>query len=414
MFITLKTQRSNFKYTSISLIVCFISITLSIKAQNCVPDATGNVVCNDFNMSATLNIDARLALKHNPTLNKAIFTSRDDAKGVYVRNPDCWASNIDLSGYSVWNSSGNAGGGSGIPGPCKAGMMITPRHCIMVAHFHVYMGDSIRFVTNDNVTIRRKVISIIGLGVNTNWGTNYPDISLVTLDQDVPANIKIYKFLPANYRTYLKNDGAGLPFFYSDQEKKALVVDVARINDGSNWYTTTKPTNANRLAMFEILAGGDSGSPVGLILNGELVLVGNITGYSNSSPVEGSSLSHFANLAAGGTQPEQNLNDLIVASDGSVGINTGYKVSFYNFSTTDLQPLKNEDLNKVFATGKTLHIKMESAEPTQIQVFDLVGRMVLNTSVNQSDFHTELALSGIYIVNVLSTNGKKAYKISIR
>ena len=353
-------------------------------------------------------------MKHNSTLNKSIFTSRDDTKGVYVRNPDCWAANIDLSGYSVWNSSGNAGGGAGTPGPCKAGMMITPRHCIMAAHFHVYLGDSIRFVTNDNITIRRKVISSIGMGVNTNWSTNYPDISIVTLDQDVPSNIKVYKFLPSNYRTYLKNDGAGLPLFYSDQEKKALVVDAARINDGSNWYTTAKPTNANRLAMFETLQGGDSGSPVGLILNGELVLVGNITGYSSTSPVEGSCLSHFANLANGGTQPEQNLNDLIVASDGSAGINTGYKISLYDFIATDVQVHLSGDLNQVYSIGKTLYLKMKSTEEIQIQVYNLFGEMILNHSDNQAEYNIELPSSGIYIVTIGSSYGKKTYKILVK
>ena len=398
----------------ILLTINILLIPKSILAQSCTPDANGNVVCNDFNSSATLNIDVRLALKHNPTLNKLIFTSRDDAKGVYVRNPDCWTNTIDLTGYSVWNSSGNAGGAAGTAGPCKAGMMITPRHCIMAAHFHVYLGDSIRFVTNDNVTIRRKVISTIGMGVNTNWSTNYPDISIVTLDQDVPANIKIYKFLPANYRTYLKNDGAGLPFFYSDQEKKALVVDASRINDGTNWYATSKPTNANRLAMFETLQGGDSGSPVGLILNGELVLVGDITGYSGSIPVEGSSLSHFANLASGGIQPEQSLNDLIVASDGSAGINTDYKISLFDFTTTDVISTKIDDLNQVFALGKMLYVKMETIEKTQIQVFNLFGELMLNQTVNQYEYSIELPVSGIYIVHLNSIVGNKSYKVFLK
>jgi len=398
----------------ILLTINILLIPKSILAQSCTPDANGNVVCNDFNSSATLNIDARLALKHNPTLNKLIFTSRDDAKGVYVRNPDCWTSTIDLTGYSVWNSSGNAGGGAGTAGSCKAGMMITPRHCIMAAHFHVYLGDSIRFVTNDNVTIRRKVISTIGMGVNTNWSTNYPDISVVTLDQDVPASIKIYKFLPANYRTYLKNDGAGLPLFYSDQEKKALVVDASRINDGTNWYATSKPTNANRLAMFETLQGGDSGSPVGLILNGELVLVGDITGYSGSIPVEGSSLSHFANLASGGIQPEQSLNDLIVASDGSAGINTGYKISLFNFTTTDVQPVQTEEIHQVFVIGKMLYVKMKTIEKSQIQVFNLFGELILNQSIHQAEYNTELPGSGIYIVTISTNDGKKSFKTLVK
>ena len=409
-----KTTFSPISFYFILLTISILLVPKFILAQTCTPDANGNVVCNDFNSSATLNIDARLALKHNPTLNKPIFTLRDDTKGVYVRNPDCWAANIDLSGYSVWNSSGNAGGGAGTAGSCKAGMMITPRHCIMAAHFHVYLGDSIRFVTNDNVTIRRKVISTIGLGVNTNWSTNYPDISVVTLDQDVPASIKIYKFLPANYRTYLKNDGAGLPLFYSDQEKKALVVDASRINDGTNWYATSKPTNANRLAMFETLQGGDSGSPVGLILNGELVLVGDITGYSGSIPVEGSSLSHFANLASGGIQPEQSLNDLIVASDGSAGINTGYKISLFNFTTTDVQPVQTEEIHQVFVIGKMLYVKMKTIEKSQIQVFNLFGELILNQSIHQAEYNTELPGSGIYIVTISTNDGKKSFKTLVK
>jgi hypothetical protein len=332
------------------------------------------VFATDFNVNAKDNIDSRIATKH-AAVNKPIFSLQNHINGIYTRNTNCWAADMDLTCASPWNSRG---------GNKQAGTLITPRHCILVAHYNLKAGDSIRFVTNDNITIRRKIIAH---KVNTDWFTNVPDMEVITLDEDLPASITPCQFLPSNYKSYIANDGDGLPVLYTDQEEKALVADIWSINSNKS-FDLQVPIISNRSALNEAVITGDSGNPIFLILNGKPVIIGCFT---YGGPGSGNALTHYANLPNGGAQPEQSINDLIVATDAITGANTGYKISFFDFTTTSVPESKNSISAKVFVNGRTLNVKFEKDKKDfKVQIFNIMGEEILNTSTTNQTFTTEL------------------------
>ncbi len=337
-----------------------------------------NAVCTDFNLIAAQSVDSRIATQHDPAVNKLLYSVQNHAQGLYTRSANCWAADLDLTCASPWNSNSD-----GVNK--RAGTLITPRHVLMAAHFPLSTGDRIRFVTKDNVTIERTIIANL-----VNSGASYKrDLQMALLDSDVPGSISVCQFLPSNYATYLSNDGAGLPALYLDQEEKALVADVWGTkyyfagSDDYRYYLQV-PTLPYRLAMNETIIGGDSGNPVFLILNGKPVLLGMFTfGYAGS----GSSLTNISNLPNGGTGLDRNLNDLILATDALAELNTGYKISFFDFNPVatkvdDLVP----ELDIVSAVGRNLSVKQRSNTEMEISVFDLCGREIMKQSASSSHF----------------------------
>lgn len=352
----------------------------------------------DFNKNAADNIDQRILLKHDPAVNKLVYSTQNHSNANYIRSQNCWAADLDLTCASPWNS--NSVGK-------KAGTLITPRHVIQAAHYHLVVGDSIRFITNDNVVIRRKVIS---MKVNTDFSTNVPDICMLTLDSDVPPSIKPCTFLPANYSDYLSDNAYGLPVLFFDQEEKALVADIQVLNDLTFFrYYLKYPTNSNRLSLNETVISGDSGNPIFLVLNNQLVLIGVFTWGGAGS---GNSLVHYANLNDGGTKPQQNLNDLIKECDAAVGINTGYKVSLFDFeSTTALnEVIGNSSDMLVQCIGKEVIVR-NMDKPSQIEVFDMSGHKIFSQNVSSNDFKFQLPSKGLYIVRIENETSRKIQKV---
>ncbi|MDD2797811.1 MAG: T9SS type A sorting domain-containing protein [Bacteroidales bacterium] len=378
----------------ISLLI-IASTTFSIYAQDCTPDANGNVTCNDFNANAMLNIDLRIENKHNASANMPIFTTQNHYGGKYVRNTNCWAYNLDLTCASPWNSKGIN---------LRAGTLITPRHAILAAHYNIQTGDSIRFITKDNQIVRRKVIAF---SVNTDYNITFPDIEVVTLDYDVPPTISPCQLLPSNAKDYLANDGAGLPGFFLDQDEKAIVADVKYLGlKQSENFEFQVPTKANRVSLYEPVAMGDSGDPVFVVLNGNPVLVGVITSYGPW----GYSLNYFSNLPSGNAQPYQRIDDLIKATDLKAGINTGYKVSFFDFSATAI-PTAKENKDRIFVLNRELNVNLSSENQAQIIVTDFTGRRILNKIYNSKLSNYTLPTSGIYIVTIIKEKTKESYKV---
>ena len=374
-----------------ALLSCVFS--LFSKSVNCIPDSMGNITCTDYYSNGSLNVDLRIANKHNPVINKLIFSVQDHANGLYVRNPNCWAADIDLTCISPWKSSP--------PVYQRAGTLITPRHVILAAHFPIAIGDSIRFITKDNITIARKVIGAV---FNTIWTDLWPDNQVLLLDSDVPPSITPCMFLPANYGKFLANNGAGLPTLNLDQEEKAIVGELSAISIAEPSYTRfglAEPTAPNRLSLFEYIVGGDSGNPSFIILNGKLVLIGVFTWGGAGA---GASLTYMANQPTGNGYPLVSINDLIKNVDISCGINTGYKITFFDFSGTSAvdENIKNNDL--VYTQGRNLYVKLENTEPVQVSVIDVFGRQVLNEHVLTTEFTCLLSEKGMFIVTISCGN----------
>jgi hypothetical protein len=365
-----------------------------------------------FDLNAAANIDNRIATK-NAEINKPIFSVMDYFHAIFVRNTNCWASDLDLTCLSPWNSKG---------GSLRAGTLITPRHCILAAHFQIQKGDSIRFVTKDNVTVRRKVIAHLINNVNNSStggaNTYMPDMEIITLDSDVPSTLTPCQFLPANWKNYISNNGYRIPVLYTDQEEKALVADIDYI-DYTKLFRTLPPTKTTRWNLNEGVISGDSGNPMFLVLNGKLVLVGCITwGATASETGSGNAATYYANLPDGGTFPELSINDLIVKTDALAGINTGYKITKFDFTapiTAAVEEIESPISAKVFATGRTLKVELNDVEKkTEVKVCDLLGKVIDEQVLENTKYNYELTSSGVYIVNISNGANIKSYKIVVQ
>jgi hypothetical protein len=239
------------------------------------------------------NIDNRL-LNKNPAIAKNIYSTQNHLNSTYVRNTDCWVSDLDLTCISPWNTTGSN---------TRAGTLISPSHLVFATHYEINIGDKIRFITSNNVVVERTLIDKI---------VCFGDASLGLLNADVPNDISFAKLLPSNWFTYLptiyRNSNTStiykLPILSLDQEEKALVKELVYFNSSNNSVITENPrqnyidpnnnyynTYPNRALFNESIISGDSGNPSFLIINNQLVLITTWLG-----PDSGPFYSNFINV----------------------------------------------------------------------------------------------------------------------
>jgi hypothetical protein len=215
---------------------------------------SGEFVSGSLGEDAVDNIDSRIAGK-TLEANGNIFTSQDHVNDVYIRNPDVWCNDIDLTCISPSNSSGNNK---------KAGTLITPRHVLIAAHYEYGVGTKVYFVSQDgnNTVYERTVVARIR---HPDYSPYYPDLTICCLDSDLPENITPCKILPANYSNYLVEMTKGrAPVLRLDQEEKALIGDLWALSTRASMTTST---DSNRLEFYESIILYDSGNPAFLILD---------------------------------------------------------------------------------------------------------------------------------------------------
>ena len=178
----------------------------------------------------------------------------------WPRNNNCWAKDLDLTGYAAAIVPlGGVGGGT----------LITKKHVLLANHVPYSQSPfMIFFINNKNVSLVYNVMRTKRVA-NT-------DILIGELDKEVDASLKIYNVLPANYLKYFDANKINFPILYSDQERKALIGENGLLNTtyGSNNTLINIPKDINRAQYFEALIGGDSGNIVSTIINNEVVLIG--------------------------------------------------------------------------------------------------------------------------------------------
>jgi hypothetical protein len=221
----------------------------------------------------------------------------------WPRNNNCWAKNLDLTGYAACIVPlGGVGGGT----------LITRKHVLLANH--VPYSNSpflIFFVNNNNVSLVYNVIKTKRVG-NT-------DILIGELDKEVDTSLKVYDVLPANYLKYFDANKTNFPILYSDQERKALIGENGLINTtyGSINTLLNISKDTNRAQYFEALIGGDSGNIVSTIINNQIVLIGGwymtlgtMAGLATNIPSYISEVNNtISTLSAGYKVNEVNLSD---------------------------------------------------------------------------------------------------------
>jgi hypothetical protein len=259
-------------------------------------------------------VSSRLAGKE-PLSAMPIYSVQDHNSGTYVRNPNCWASDLDLTGISSYNTW------DGVRG---AGTLITRRHGVVCAHFAIYGTPFMRFIKADGTVVTRQVLKSVyhPLYNPPVTRTRYPDLSVFVLDEDLPEDIKHYKLLPPNFSNYISDDllGAGRPLCFGTNQQESACVAAANKSDPQWFGHTYSRRNPLETSFWAQPAKGDSNSGFFFVINGEPVLIFTLTGN-------------------GGTKLHlliDDINQMIVACDNLVGASTGYSIETADLSEWEI------------------------------------------------------------------------------
>jgi hypothetical protein len=198
----------------------------------------------------------------NPSTDRLVYSQQNfntTTGGSCIRNVNCWINGVNnISCFSPFSGSG---------GRFRAGTLISPRHALFATHYRPDLltgGTPILFVDESNNIIIRRLVR---------YEADNTDISIGLLDGDISSNIKFAKVLPKNYFSYFAPDPNNNYAVALDAQEKAILKRIFSIYGSSlidiRGFTSDHPY----YAFDEPIITGDSGNPVFLIIDNELVLL---------------------------------------------------------------------------------------------------------------------------------------------
>lgn len=240
------------------------TFTLGLSIESATPSSTFvSYETGSLAKAASDAIDNRIDTKYDPAINLKLFNTQDHANSIYVRNPDVWCSDIDLTCVSPWNSNGQN---------TKGGVLISPRHILFAAHYEISVGATVRFVAANGTVVNRIMTAKL---THPDYAPYYPDLTVGLLDTAVDESITFAKVLPTDWATYLPSIGnlsGVIPAIGLDQEEKATVRNLSGINTSTLFSMPTNNT-PKRLALYENVITGDSGNPAFMVIDNAPVLL---------------------------------------------------------------------------------------------------------------------------------------------
>ncbi|MBR1870647.1 MAG: hypothetical protein IJ802_02360 [Kiritimatiellae bacterium] len=209
------------------------------------------------------SIDERI-VGLSPTNTLDIYTDyyANATNLVFQRNPSCWASDLDFSCLSVWNSSAEHNS--------RAGILISPSVVLFAKHWRLNTSDKI-FFADANLNVYQRTISATQTQIED-------DIWVAMLDEPI-TNIAPICLLSGELSRYIRT-GLYIPAIVVDQDRRATVAELSGFvgeEDLSMWPTRCYlqvPENASRKDFYAPTRYGDSGCPTFLAVGDMLVLVG--------------------------------------------------------------------------------------------------------------------------------------------
>jgi hypothetical protein len=256
-------------------------------------------------------VNSRVGSSMTMAANGMIFSSLNHNTQIYNRNANLWCADVDLTCASPWNSDFTNSNTSIVNR--KFGTLITPMHVIGAKHQYYEVGKVLRFIAGDNTIHTREIVG--------KKDYSSADITIYTLDRDVPAAITPCKVLPADWGDYMANNHLTLPPALSiDQEQKALISSFISARDSYHGtLALAAPADTDQAIFNESKVSGDSGGPSFLIVNGELVLIMTFQyGGGGQGPIVSKYIAE--------------INQMIIDSDSQTGLSTGYTVTEADFS----------------------------------------------------------------------------------
>ncbi|GEM_PF-2822821 len=197
-----------------------------------------------------------------------LFDTKDWVGHSYVRNASSWAyaataSTDPWSGLAVW-ATGKTGAG-----PSIRGTLISPDLVACAWHNRPALGSEYKWLGTDNVVYTRTVSSVRRVGTG--------DGCLVKLDSALPPPVVPLKILPGNWQAsfFYLPDHLQLPVISVNKQLQTMVADLTGIQANENNLSAgaLESVLPNREPYYQLPIGGDSGSPVMLVLDDELILV---------------------------------------------------------------------------------------------------------------------------------------------
>lgn len=277
----------------------------------------------------------------SPFTDRAIFSDYTSV-GSLTRNISSWAYDFNgITGVVAWNSRTQ-----GTPaGTALGGAAVTKRHVIYSKHASYQTGNIVYFVTKDNTLITREIVA------TKNFPLTYGDYGIALLESDLPETIDVIKVLPKEAYRYFNSEYFINSTFWRTayQPKEVLVLhtnqaELASIKNLSvvNFTSLTDPDPNNYTlggySTFNVNRStdstaklwnynnvpGDSGSPLLMLQNNEVILLG-LFHYVGSGPFISSPRNY------------NDINRLITDVDTDYAAAGGFAASGYTLTDYNLE-----------------------------------------------------------------------------
>lgn len=232
-----------------------------------------------------------------------LFSTRDDAAGVYVRNPGSWLADVDMTCLAVAAKFPTLNMWPGW-GPYKGGILVTRKHVLLCAHWGAGNVDGnafVRFLGSDGVLVERTIVAFTPTsGTDGGIGLGGTDLLIGTLDSDLPETVTPASVMPANWASYLPRAGRTAGGVYA----KRFVPMFGVTHAGNDWkQASVRGITLTLNGLYDIASGletwyrpaimHDSGHPAFAMVNGAPVL---LTVWTFGNGGSGSDIS--SNIAA--------------------------------------------------------------------------------------------------------------------
>jgi hypothetical protein len=284
---TLTNSTIEFCNTAVYASDCSVNITNSIASSVTTLSSTASCgtvsgswspSCNEVSLEATV-VSSMQALtnSHSPSTGIALYNLNTNGPVSY--NTNCWI--YGLKGYtSICASNGYATSGENALWYQSGCVLITSKHALTVDHLGWVSSNVLRFIGKSGTHYTALVTNVTTIRP---YGSG--DLKLLTLDRDLTNDVEPVRVLPFGAynkmtleitNTVLRNGCLSryLPCIAIEQQKGAYADDLY------NWYTSGLQADVTSSVWFPAWANGyepwpgDSGHPIFVIINNELVLVG--------------------------------------------------------------------------------------------------------------------------------------------
>jgi hypothetical protein len=276
----------------------------AVTEQEVVKCPTGEIR-SDLQTTSRESVTSGISGLSPSTTTQKLFSTYQTGFGInpsLVRNTSCWAHNLKgVTGFVAWNSRTVLG----VAGKRLGGVAITPRHIYLAAHANYVVGDTVFFCSKNNEVYSRV---IKGVKLNEQYITNTAtfDYGVALLDKDLPPSIEVVKVLPKDGYQYFQteefashewqspnNASEEVLVMTTDQDENAHIRKLNKLQFGTFDYDNPlsnihrefqlNPASSPYDTWDEDMVLGDSGGVCCLVVGGECVLLGLLSGHPTNN-----------------------------------------------------------------------------------------------------------------------------------